>query len=52
MYFGAEGEGLDTNIGAVQWFALMGSAAIMVLGIINLFGVEAIAATAAQTLVR
>jgi NADH-quinone oxidoreductase subunit N len=52
MYFGKEGDGIDGRMGAVQWVALMGSALIMVLGIINLFGVESIALVAAETLVR
>ena len=52
MYFGKEGEGLDARIGAVQWAALMGAAVIMVVGVINLFGVEGVAQVAAETLVR
>ncbi len=52
MYFGTEGEGLDGRIGTVQWIALIGSAAIMVFGVINLFGVESAAMVAADTLVR
>ncbi|MGO4907095.1 NADH-quinone oxidoreductase subunit NuoN [Pseudorhodobacter sp. W20_MBD10_FR17] len=52
MYFGKEGEGIDARMGTVQWVALMGSALIMVFGIVNLFGVEAVAQMAAETLVR
>jgi NADH-quinone oxidoreductase subunit N len=52
MYFGKEGEGIDGRMGSVQWLALMGSALIMVFGIINLFGVESVAQMAAETLVR
>ncbi|MDZ4136994.1 MAG: NADH-quinone oxidoreductase subunit NuoN [Paracoccaceae bacterium] len=52
MYFGKEGEPLDARMGAAQWVALMGAALVMVFGIVNLFGVEAIAAIAAETLVR
>jgi NADH-quinone oxidoreductase subunit N len=52
MYFGTAGEGIDGRIGAVQWVALMGSAVVMVVGIVNLFGVEALAQAAAETLVR
>ncbi len=37
---------------AVQWVALMASAAIMVVGVVNLFGIEGLAAAAAETLVR
>jgi len=35
----------------VQWLFLMASALAMVVGIVNLFGVEALAAVAAGTLV-
>ncbi len=52
MYFGKEGEGIDARMGSVQWVALMGSALIMVFGLVNLFGVEAVAQMAAETLVR
>ena len=40
MYFGEEGEGLETGRSPVQWAFLMASAAVMLLGIINMFGVE------------
>ncbi|MFN3954946.1 MAG: NADH-quinone oxidoreductase subunit NuoN [Pararhodobacter sp.] len=52
MYFGDETQPLDGDIGPVQWGLLMGSAAIMLLGVINLFGVDGAAAIAAQALVR
>ena len=52
MYFGEETEGLDTGSSPVLWGFLMASAAIMVLGVANFFGVEAWAATAAATLVN
>ncbi|TKA96298.1 NADH-quinone oxidoreductase subunit NuoN [Cereibacter changlensis] len=52
MFFGKENEGLDGKMGSVQWLMLMGSAAIMLLGMINLFGIEGLAATAAESLVR
>ncbi|PWE34127.1 NADH-quinone oxidoreductase subunit NuoN [Maritimibacter sp. 55A14] len=52
MYFGEPREALDRTMPPVQWVALMGSAAIMVLGVANLFGVEALAAAAAETLAR
>ena len=52
MYFGEDAEALDSGISPVLWGFLMASAAIMVVGIINLFGVEAIAATAAAALVN
>jgi len=52
MYFGQEKQPLDGDIGTVQWGLLMASAAIMVLGVINLFGVDGAAAVAAQALVN
>jgi NADH-quinone oxidoreductase subunit N len=52
MYFGEERDGLDGSMGTVQWTALMGAAVVMVLGIVNLFGIEGLAAAAAETLVR
>ena len=51
MYFGEEGEGLDRTANPVLWGFLMVSAAAMVLGVINLFGVEGVAAAAAASLV-
>lgn len=52
MYFGAEESELDTGGSGVLWGFLVASAAAMVLGVINLFGVEAAAAAAAATLVN
>lgn len=52
MYFGTEGDALDTRMPAVQWLLLVGSAIVMVAGVINLFGVEGAAAAAASALVR
>jgi NADH-quinone oxidoreductase subunit N len=52
MYFGEEGAGLQTGRSAVQWLFLMGSAAVMLLGIVNMFGIEAMAQAAAATLVN
>jgi NADH-quinone oxidoreductase subunit N len=51
MWFGAEGARLETNHAPVLWVFLMGSAAAMVFGVINLFGIEGAAAAAAATLV-
>ncbi|PRY21526.1 NADH dehydrogenase subunit N [Aliiruegeria haliotis] len=52
MYFGSpEAETVDGSMSPVQWTVLMGSAALMVLGVINLFGVDGMAATAAASLV-
>ncbi|WP_372837570.1 NADH-quinone oxidoreductase subunit NuoN [Phaeovulum sp.] len=52
MYFGTEVEALDTRMPAPQWLLLMGTALVMVLGIANLFGLEAPALAAAQALVQ
>jgi len=52
MYFGDEGDGVDLNMSPAAWAALMGSAAIMLLGAINLFGIEGAAAAAAAALVN
>lgn len=53
MYFGEEGgDELDQGSSPVLWGFLMASAAVMVLGIINMFGVESAAAAAAATLVN
>ncbi|XDA96772.1 NADH-quinone oxidoreductase subunit NuoN [Sulfitobacter sp. LCG007] len=53
MYFGDENlEGLDGGRSAILWGFLMASAAAMVLGIVNMFGVDAAAAAAAATLVN
>jgi NADH-quinone oxidoreductase subunit N len=52
MYFGAEGEGVESRMDAPQWVIMVASAAIMVLGIVNLFGIEPAAAAAAASLVR
>ena len=52
MYFGADENDLDTGGSPVLWGVLVASAAIMVLGVINLFGIEGPAAAAAATLVN
>ena len=52
MYFGEEGEDLEVNGSPILWGFLMISAAAMVLGVINMFGVEGAAAGAAATLVN
>ncbi|MBE0413200.1 NADH-quinone oxidoreductase subunit NuoN [Yoonia sp.] len=52
MYFGQEGLGLDGKLNPVLWTFLMGSALIMVVGVVNLFGIEPLAAAAAATLVN
>ncbi|MCC5983584.1 MAG: NADH-quinone oxidoreductase subunit NuoN [Rhodobacteraceae bacterium] len=52
MYFGDETEPLDRAMPPLQAGLLVASAAIMVLGVVNLFGVESLAALAADSLVR
>lgn len=53
MYFGSENEdGLDRTMSPVLWAFLMASAAIMLLGLVNLFGVDGFAAIAAEALVK
>jgi NADH-quinone oxidoreductase subunit N len=52
MYFGREGEALTLRLSASQQIALAGAAAIMLLGIVNVFGLEPLAALAAESLVR
>ena len=52
MYFGAEGAQVDSGKSPVLWALLMGSAAVMVLGIVNLFGVDGMAQAAAASLVN
>jgi NADH-quinone oxidoreductase subunit N len=52
MYFGTESAPLDNRMAPVQWALMMGSAAIMLLGVANLFGIEGPALAAAQALVR
>jgi len=53
MYFGEEqAEGLDANKSTILLGFLMASAAVMVFGIINMFGVETAATAAAAALVN
>ena len=52
MYFGAEENELDTGGSPILSGFLVASAAIMVLGVVNLFGVEGVAEAAAATLVK
>ncbi len=52
MYFGKEGDPLDSNMAPIQWVMMVAVAATMVLGIVNLFGIEPAAAVAAEALVR
>ncbi|MGB3407378.1 MAG: NADH-quinone oxidoreductase subunit NuoN [Jannaschia sp.] len=52
MYFGKTDTPVDGDMPAVQWVALVASAAIMIVGIVNLFGLEGIASAAAASLVN
>jgi len=52
MYFGEESDALDGKMAPAQWAFLMASAAIMLLGVVNLFGVDGLAAAAAGALVN
>ncbi|MEM9247235.1 MAG: proton-conducting transporter membrane subunit, partial [Pseudomonadota bacterium] len=53
MYFGsADAERIDGQMGPVQWGFLMASAALTLLGVVNLFGVDTLAAQAAASLVN
>jgi NADH-quinone oxidoreductase subunit N len=51
MYFGAEVEGAQSRMVPVQWVALVAVSAMMLLGIINFFGIEPAAIAAAKSLV-
>ncbi|MBL3568532.1 NADH-quinone oxidoreductase subunit N [Rhodovulum sulfidophilum] len=53
MYFGEEGDRrLDGTMPPVMWGIMMVASFAMIVGVINLFGVEGLALAAAQTLVN
>ena len=52
MYFGSDRAGAELRASPMQSAMLMGAALVMVLGTINLFGIEGAAAAAAEALVR
>ena len=52
MYFGEASEPLDGRMPALHWALLAVCAIAMVAGVVNLFGVETLAASAAATLVQ
>ncbi len=52
MYFGEESDVLNGRISLTHWVFLGGSSFAMLAGVINLFGVDGIAAIAAATLVN
>ena len=51
MYFGGESEGMTSRMSMVQYLGLMVPALLMVVGAINMFGVDSAAGRAAETLV-
>ena len=52
MFFGAEGEVLETRMAPAQWAAFSVAAVLMLAGAINLFGIDGAAAIAAASLVN
>ena len=52
MYFGEASEPLDGRMPMLHWALLAVSAIAMVAGVVNLFGIETLAASAAATLVQ
>ncbi|EAR50419.1 NADH dehydrogenase subunit N [Oceanicola granulosus HTCC2516] len=52
MYFGEDREALDGKMNPVLWVFLVASAFTMTFGVVNLFGIEPLAAAAAATLVN
>ncbi|MDD9716173.1 NADH-quinone oxidoreductase subunit NuoN [Dinoroseobacter sp. PD6] len=52
MYFGKADDALEGSMPMVQYGFLMASAVIMLVGIVNFFGVEGMALAAAESLVR
>lgn len=52
MYFGETEDRMETNSSPILWTFLMGSTAVLVLGAVNLFGIEPAVASAAATLVN
>ncbi len=53
MYFGEEEDAaIDGHMSPILWTGLMVSALVLVVGLVNLFGIETLAASAAQALVN
>ncbi len=52
MYFAEPAEPLEGRMPALHWTLLGASAIAMIVGVINMFGVESLAASAAATLVQ
>lgn len=52
MYFGDEVEGLDNRMPGLHYVTLLAAAALMLIGIVNPFGLESYAAIAAESLLQ
>ncbi len=52
MYFGSPTEPVESRMVPVQWALMVAVAAIMLVGVVNLFGLEPVARVAAEALVR
>jgi NADH-quinone oxidoreductase subunit N len=52
MYFGTPTEPAESRMVPVQWALMVAVAAVMLLGVVNLFGIEPVAQVAAEALVR
>jgi NADH-quinone oxidoreductase subunit N len=52
MFFGKDGETVESRMSAPQWIAFVAAALIMLVGAVNLFGIDPAAAVAAEALVR
>lgn len=52
MYFGTDGDGVQSRMAPVQWLVLAVCAVAMLAGIVNLFGIDPLAAVAAESLVE
>ena len=50
IYFGQEGDTVTSRMSAVQWIIFVGASVAVVLGTVNLFGIEGPAAAAAAAL--
>lgn len=51
MYFGDEGDGVESRMGMIQFLSLLVPAAMLLIGAVTMFGVDDAAATAANSLV-
>ena len=51
MFFGAENEGMESRMSAVQYLAIVVPAALLLIGAVSMWGVDTAAARAAESLV-